>query len=93
MSEALSMVSEKDLFKDFPLENLVHSKLESFIDQIQGYDVCDLYPMILEHVERPLIQLVLKKTRGNQVKAARMLGINRNTLRKKIHKLKIKLAE
>src|SRR3989338_6011427 len=84
-------VLNKTLFKDFPLEDLVHSKLESFIDQIQGYDVNDLYPIILERVERPLIQLILKKTRGNQVRAAQMLGINRNTLRKKINHLKIKI--
>ena len=83
----------KNAFKDFPLEDLVHSKLESFIDQIQGYDVNDLYPIILERVERPLIQLVLKKTRGNQVRAAQMLGINRNTLRKKINHLKIKIRK
>ncbi len=83
----------KSAFKDFPLEDLVHSKLETFIEQIQGYDVNDLYPIILERVERPLIQLVLKKTRGNQVRAAQMLGINRNTLRKKINHLKIKIRK
>jgi len=86
-------VLNKTAFKDFPLEDLVHSKLESFIEQIQGYDVNDLYPIILERVERPLIQLVLKKTRGNQVRAAQMLGINRNTLRKKINHLKIKIKK
>ncbi len=83
----------KNVFKDFALEDLVHSKLESFIDQIQGYEVSDLYPIILERVERPLIQLVLKKTRGNQVRAAQILGINRNTLRKKINHLKIKVKK
>lgn len=83
----------KNVFKDFALEDLVHSKLESFIDQIQGYEVSDLYPIILERVERPLIQLVLKKTRGNQVRAAQILGINRNTLRKKINYLKIKVKK
>jgi len=86
-------VLNKDLFKDFPLEDLVHSKLESFIEQIQGYEVNDLYPIVLERVERPLIQLVLRKTRGNQVRAAQILGINRNTLRKKINNLKIKLKK
>ena len=83
----------KEAFKDFALEDLVHSKLETFIEQIQGYEVNDLYPIILERVERPLIQLVLKKTRGNQVKAAQILGINRNTLRKKINNLKIRIKK
>ena len=86
-------VLNKNLFKEFPLEDLVHSKLETFIDQIQGYEINDLYPIVLERVERPLIQLVLKRTRGNQVRAAQILGINRNTLRKKINHLKIKLKK
>lgn len=83
----------KNVFKDSALEDLVHSKLELFIDQIKGYEVNDLYPIVLERVERPLIQLVLKKTRGNQVRAAQILGINRNTLRKKINHLKIKVKK
>lgn len=83
----------KSLFKEFALEDLVHSKLETFIDQIQNFTVNDLYPIVIERVERPLIQLVLRKTKGNQVKAAQMLGINRNTLRKKINHLKIKVKK
>ena len=47
--------------------------------------------MVLEQVERPLIRLILEKTRWNQVKAADILGINRNTLRKKINELGIEL--
>jgi DNA-binding protein Fis len=40
-------------------------------------------------IEKPLVQLVLKETKGNQTKAANILGINRNTLRKKIVEYKI----
>ena len=43
----------------------------------------------MQRVEKPLITLVLKKTAGNQVRAASLLGINRNTLRKKIKELGI----
>jgi two-component system nitrogen regulation response regulator GlnG len=43
----------------------------------------------MERVERPLIELTLERTRGNQLKAAAILGINRNTLHKKITELKI----
>jgi two-component system nitrogen regulation response regulator GlnG len=49
----------------------------------------DIYDQVLAEVERPLIQLTLAATRGNQIKAAAMLGLNRNTLRKKIRDLDI----
>ena len=51
-----------------------------------------LYDRILREVERPLIALSLEATRGNQVKAAQMLGLNRNTLRKKIRELDIQVV-
>ena len=50
-----------------------------------------LYDRVLEEVERPLIQLTLAATRGNQVRAAEILGLNRNTLRKKIHDLGVEM--
>jgi DNA-binding protein Fis len=49
----------------------------------------ELYKHILEMVERPLIEMVLGRTDGNQKKAARLLGINRNTLHAKVKKLGI----
>ena len=49
----------------------------------------DLHAVIISQVEKPLIELVLDHTRGNQLKAAEILGINRNTLRKKMTDLKI----
>ncbi len=49
----------------------------------------ELHKHILEMVERPLIEMVLAKTDGNQKKAAKLLGINRNTLHAKIKKLGI----
>ena len=54
-----------------------------------GMGVTDVYDKIIAEVERPLIRLVLAATRGNQIKAASMLGLNRNTLRKKIRDLEI----
>ncbi len=48
-----------------------------------------IYSRVIEEVERPLITLSLTACRGNQLKAARLLGINRNTLRKRIRELGI----
>lgn len=50
-----------------------------------------LYSRILPLVEKPLIEMTLRATKGNQVKAAYILGLNRNTLRKKITGLRIDL--
>ena len=45
--------------------------------------------MVLKNVERPMLEIVLDRAEGNQTVAAQMLGINRNTLRKKLTQLKI----
>jgi len=52
-----------------------------------------LYKSIVEKIEKQLIEHVLKKTEGNQLKAARILGINRNTIRTKIKRLGINVSQ
>ncbi|MDE3225002.1 MAG: hypothetical protein KGO52_01640 [Nitrospirota bacterium] len=49
----------------------------------------DLHPILIKAVEEPLITLVLRETNGNQMQAADLLGMNRNTLRKKINEFRI----
>jgi two-component system nitrogen regulation response regulator GlnG len=71
-------------------EHFLEEKLADLVDRMGGLDTGDIYTMVLHRVEKPLITLVLKKTEGNQVRAAGLLGINRNTLRKKIRELGIK---
>ena len=58
-----------------------------------GLPAPGLYDRVLREVERPLIVLALSATRGNQIKAARLLGLNRNTLRKKIRDLDIEVVK
>lgn len=74
---------------EIALEDIVRKKLASFLSKWDGYDVEDLYDAVMNRVEKPLLELVLERTRGNQIRAAKMLGINRNTLHKKIRELKI----
>lgn len=71
------------------LETFVEEKLTALIKKMKGAETRDLYAMLVKELERPLITLVLKETGGNQIRAARLLGVNRNTLRKKIRDLKI----
>lgn len=74
------------------LEELVGEKVRGFVQAMAGAGQTGLYHMLLSEFERPLITITLEETRGNQVAAARLLGINRNTLRKKISELGITVA-
>ena len=75
--------------QDESLEALVAQKLENSLASMDLHEMNNLYDMVLQQIERPLINIVLQKTRGNQIKTAKILGINRNTLRKKIKTLEI----
>jgi two-component system nitrogen regulation response regulator GlnG len=77
------------VYDDMSLEDIVRLKLKEYFRQTRDVEPRDLYPLIIERVERPLIELTLERTHGNQLKAAAILGINRNTLHKKITQLKI----
>ncbi|MBI5809732.1 MAG: sigma-54-dependent Fis family transcriptional regulator, partial [Deltaproteobacteria bacterium] len=75
------------------LEEIITAKLRPFVEKTAQKGKQELYDLVLPYMERPLIKLVIEKTRGNQVQAAEVLGINRNTLRKKIKKLNIKMPK
>jgi two-component system nitrogen regulation response regulator GlnG len=77
------------VYGDLSLEDIVRLKLKEYFRQAGGVEPSDLYALIIERIERPLIELTLERTGGNQLQAAAILGINRNTLRKKIAALKI----
>lgn len=62
----------------------IGSALEQYFLDLDGEAPCALYDMVLARVEKPLLVAVLARVEGNQTKAADMLGINRNTLRKKL---------
>jgi len=72
-----------------PFEEMVRSKLRGFLAKNKNVAIEGLYDEVIARVERPLIELVLEQTDGNQVRAAQILGLNRNTLRKKIALLRI----
>ncbi|MFQ5779255.1 MAG: helix-turn-helix domain-containing protein [Nitrospiria bacterium] len=75
------------------LDELVEKKLSDFVRKIKNCEVKKLYGLLIREFEKPLIKLVLKETRGNQVQAAQLLGMNRNTLRKKMKELKIPVVK
>jgi two-component system nitrogen regulation response regulator GlnG len=71
------------------LETYLEHKVEDFVKGMRNGSARNLHPMLISAVERPLIALALQETRGNQIQAAELLGLNRNTLRRKIQELRI----
>lgn len=69
------------------------TKLRDFVRRMKLGAGSDLHPLLVKAVEKPLISLVLEETGGNQIQAAALLGLNRNTLRKKIKDLKIPVSK
>lgn len=67
-----------------PLSQSVTQTLETYFKSLEGEIPSDLHKLVMGQVEKPLIAFILEHTEQNQSKAAEMLGINRNTLRKKI---------
>ena len=66
------------------IEECVRKSLEKFFRDLDGQPAHDVYDMIIQTVERPMLELVMEQASGNQSVAAEILGINRNTLRKKL---------
>ena len=72
-----------------PIEECVRSNLEGYLRDLGGTEPDGMYNMLVNVVERPLLEVVMRHADHNQSKAAQWLGLNRNTLRRKLldHKL------
>lgn len=79
-------------FENMALEDIVGQKIGHFFERMGRVEPAGVYKTVISQVERPLIEKSLRWAEGNQLKAARALGINRNTLRKKIKELGIRLT-
>jgi two-component system nitrogen regulation response regulator GlnG len=88
---SISRFSEPADKKKIFLEDLIEARLQLYASKLPPDTEGDLYEMIIGQVEKSLIEKVIRKTSGNQIQAARILGINRNTLRKKIQELGVEL--
>jgi two-component system nitrogen regulation response regulator GlnG len=84
---------EKVPAEQLSFEEMVRAKIRALLQRLEGYPIDDLYDEVISRVERPLIELVLERTGNNQLKAAEMLGLNRNTLRKKISERNVAVRE
>ncbi len=71
------------------IQDIVRQSMEMYFKDLRGTEPDNLHDMLVEVVEKPLLEIVMRQAEGNQSKAAIWLGLNRNTLRKKLlaHKL------
>lgn len=67
-----------------PLRACAEAALRQYLSELDGHQVTDLYQLVINEVEYPLLKTVLEHAGGNQSRAAELLGINRSTLRKKL---------
>ncbi|MFZ2197079.1 MAG: sigma-54 dependent transcriptional regulator [Thermodesulfovibrionales bacterium] len=89
-----TVIETKDLLieedNSYSIKDFLEEKLKHYLKDMTNISNCNLYNTVMSEVEKALISLVLKETNGNQLKTAKVLGINRNTLRSKIKEYKIK---
>jgi Fis family transcriptional regulator, factor for inversion stimulation protein len=71
------------------IDECVRTSVEQYLRDLRGAEPSALHDLFLQAAERPLLEVVMRHAQGNQSKAADWLGINRNTLRRKLldHKL------
>jgi Fis family transcriptional regulator, factor for inversion stimulation protein len=71
------------------IDACVRESLEQYFKDLRGTEPHSMHGMLIAAVEKPLLDVVMKQAEGNQSKAAEWLGLNRNTLRRKLldHKL------
>lgn len=67
-----------------PLKDCVFSAMKNYYTHVEGGDPAEVYDMVLAQIEPPLLETTMEFTRGNQSKAAILLGLSRGTLRKKL---------
>jgi Fis family transcriptional regulator, factor for inversion stimulation protein len=67
----------------------IRTSISQFLNDLDGENPGNIYDMVLQQVEEPLLELIMQHVDGNQSKASEFLGINRGTLRKKLKTYKL----
>ena len=73
------------------LPDNIDTLLDQYFNDLDGDEPTAIYEMVINTVEKPLLLYIMNKTEGNQSKAAKMLGLNRNTLRKKLKQYNLEI--
>lgn len=80
-----------EIINSCSIHEFLEEKLKLYIKKLTKLERSNLFDSVISEVEKSLIYIVLKETEGNQLRAAKTLGINRNTLRAKIKEYKIRI--
>lgn len=83
-SNVINLQNLKDTNQDSGLSATIRSALTQYLNDLDGDNPGNIYDLVMQQVEAPLLELILQHVEGNQSKAAECLGINRGTLRKKL---------
>jgi Fis family transcriptional regulator len=73
-----------DSGNDNELSSTVRKVMRQYFKDLDGEKCSNIYDMVVAAVEKPMLEVVMFQAQGNQTRAAQMLGVNRNTLRKKL---------
>ncbi|MDO8893983.1 MAG: helix-turn-helix domain-containing protein [Nitrosomonas sp.] len=76
--------------KENEIASCIRKAIGGYLNDLDGEKPGNLYSMVIQSVEKPLIEIAIQHTKGNQTQAAELLGINRNTLRQKMKQFQIK---
>ena len=76
--------------KENEIAACIKKSMDEYFKDLDGEKPCAIHHMVIASVEKPLLESILKHAQGNQTRAAELLGLNRNTLRKKMQEYGIK---
>jgi Factor for inversion stimulation Fis, transcriptional activator len=79
----------ESMARESELSSCVRRVMKQYFKDLDGESPTDVYDMVLVNIEKPMLEVVLSHVQGNQTKAAELLGLNRNTLRKKLQQHRI----
>lgn len=77
------------LHRKDPLCKCVRRSLKRYFKDMNGEEPTNVYQMVISEIEKPLLEIVMEQSESNQTRASRVLGINRNTLRKKLRQYQV----